>query len=330
MFFSAMTSVATLFLLATTFVEAAFKPPINSTLEPGVATECKTCPYSLCTNKEYYDYNTAVSLICWTTGTDIGGDTTWLQTSDGCYVTQYDLVDYAGTWETDLSFCGKASTANLVTYHSAKTKYDSECNICPDNADCETVKYIKYGTDISVTCWTDQGGLVIDDSTWLKTKDNCYVAEIGLEAKADRSKIDYCGPVGFLQLNYTGPAKREADAEPAPVPVTDAKPAPVPEPIHENIQKRYLINITVGEDYAKCHTSPNSTSSVVKKYPFDHKVWMQCYVDTGATNPNETYWYETIDFCYVREVDFWESLFDQYRFPACSLFESGSGSTVGK
>lgn len=38
---------------------------------------------------------------------------------------------------------------------------------------------------------------------------------------------------------------------------------------------------------------------------------MQCYVDTGATNPNETYWYETIDFCYVREVDFWESLFDR-------------------
>jgi hypothetical protein len=72
---------------------------------------------------------------------------------------------------------------------------------------------------------------------------------------------------------------------------------------------------------------------------------MQCYVDTGATNPNETYWYETVDFCYVREVDFWESLFDreycpevkgeneilteiEYRFPACSLFENGSGSTL--
>lgn len=28
-------------------------------------------------------------------------------------------------------------------------------------------------------------------------------------------------------------------------------------------------------------------------------------------NPNETYWYFTTDFCYVREVDFWESLFDR-------------------
>ncbi|KAA8574830.1 hypothetical protein EYC84_004075 [Monilinia fructicola] len=42
-------------------------------------------------------------------------------------------------------------------------------------------------------------------------------------------------------------------------------------------------------------------------------------------NPNETYWYLTTDFCYVREVDFWESLFDQYRFPNCALFEGGGG-----
>ncbi len=55
--------------------EAAFKPPINNTLESGVETECKTCPYSLCTNKAFYEYDTQVTLLCWTRGTEIGGDT---------------------------------------------------------------------------------------------------------------------------------------------------------------------------------------------------------------------------------------------------------------
>lgn len=67
-------TLATLALLAITVDTAAFKPPINNTLEQGVATECKTCPYSLCTNKAFYDYNTQVSLVCWTQGTVIDED----------------------------------------------------------------------------------------------------------------------------------------------------------------------------------------------------------------------------------------------------------------
>ncbi|KAM3075549.1 hypothetical protein ACMFMG_007691 [Clarireedia jacksonii] len=285
--------------------EAAFKPPINNTLEHAVETECKTCPYSLCTNKVFYEYDTQLTLVCWTSGTVIGGDSTWLRTTDDCYVTQYDLADYAGEYETDLSFCGPESTEEHITYDSARTKYNTECNICDDNASCETIKYIKYGTDLTVTCWTDQGALVIDDSTWLKTVDDCYVAQIALEDPADKSVLDYCGPVGFLQVNYTEP-ERLKDRSAAPVPLHTVK---------KELEKRYLLNITVGEDYAACHSCANETCEVERRYPFNHGVRVQCYLDAGLPNPNATfeyaYWYLTTEFCYVREVDFWESLFDR-------------------
>ncbi|PQE33927.1 NLP/P60 protein [Rutstroemia sp. NJR-2017a WRK4] len=289
--------------------QAAFKPPINNTLEHAVETECKTCPYSLCTNKKFYEYDTQVTLVCWTSGTVIDGDSnasTWLRTTDDCYVTQYDLTDYAD--ETDLSFCGPESTEEHITYDSARTKYNTECNICDNNSNCEVIKYIKYGTDITVTCWTDEGALVIDDSTWLKTTDNCYVAQIGLEDPADKSVLDNCGPVGFVQVNYTYPEK-----------VKQRSPSPVPVPKAEKeLEKRYLLNITVGEDYAACHSCANTTCEVERRYPFNHEVIVQCYLDAGLPSPNSTYeeayWYLTTDFCYVRELDFWESLFDREYF----------------
>ncbi|QSZ37570.1 hypothetical protein DSL72_008668 [Monilinia vaccinii-corymbosi] len=322
-----------IFLLLADVTHAAFNPPFNNTLERGVATECKTCPYTLCTNKEYYGYNTIVSLICWTTGTVIAGDSTWLRTSDDCYVTQYDLAAYAGEYETDLSFCGHDSTLEHITTAPATTKYNTECNICDDNTSCEVVKYLKYGTDITVTCWTDLGALVINDRTekrtWLKTTDNCYVAQIGLEEAADKTEIDYCGPVGFLQLNYTSPVKRAGSPLHLQTsPRSLAKKSPTPSPSHD-LHKRYLLNITVGEDYARCYETPSSSSRLVTSYEWDHGVWVQCYEDSFANpNPNETSWYLTTDFCYVREVDFWESLYDQYRFPNCNLFEGGGGEDV--
>ncbi|CAD6442170.1 bbbc2ba7-e44e-49d6-960a-c04561a073dc [Sclerotinia trifoliorum] len=316
-----------IFMILADVTHAAFKPPFNNTLERGVATECKTCPYSLCTNKEYYDYDTVVSLICWTTGTIIGGDSTWLRTSDDCYITQYDLTDYAGEYEDDLSFCGHDSTIEHYTTAPATTKYNTECNLCDDNADCAIIKYLKYGTDITVTCWTDQGDLVINDSTWLKTTDNCYVAQIGLEEPANKAELDYCGPVGFLQLNYTEPAKRSSPLNKnkiSPPPLTKHSP---PSLFH-NLNKRYLLNITVGEDYAPCYSTPSSSSDLVRKYEWDQGVWVQCFVSNFVdTNGVETYGYLTTDFCYVREADFWESLFDQYRYPDCDLFESGSVGT---
>lgn len=112
---------------------------------------------------------------------------TWLQTSDGCYVTQYDLTTYNGTCEgtrlglhdcgeqrigtnhsvsdeTDLSFCGPDSTEKHITLDTATVKFDSECNLCPDNLDCEVVNYLSPGTELSVTCWTDKGQAVVGNS----------------------------------------------------------------------------------------------------------------------------------------------------------------------
>ncbi|KAJ5037244.1 uncharacterized protein L3040_007421 [Drepanopeziza brunnea f. sp. 'multigermtubi'] len=342
-----------LLAVASLGVDAAFKPPINNTLEQSVETECKTCPYSLCTNKAFYEYDTQVSLVCWTTGAEIDGDTTWLRTSDDCYVTEYDLMDISPVdYQTALSYCGSASEELLLTYDNATVKYDAECNICPDNASCETIKYLRPGTNVTVTCWTADGEAVIGDTTWLKTTDNCYVNELHLTEPANRTVLDNCGPIGFVQVRQTdntaGVAASSAAApanEPMPEPVSSSTstvrdrrhsparaPTPIPElPLAEAagsesaLHKRYLINITVGADSAACHSATASTSAVETRYPLDAVVWMQCYATSNDSSTTmdraEQYWYLTTDFCYVREEDFRESLFDQYRFPRCSLFE---------
>lgn len=82
-------------LLLTTHAEAQRKPFI--TTEAEVITECKTCPRSLCTNLDTYSQSYgAFNVTCWTRGTKIMGDDLWLKTDKGCYVTQYDVLKYAG------------------------------------------------------------------------------------------------------------------------------------------------------------------------------------------------------------------------------------------
>ena len=73
------------------------------------------------------------------------------------------LTDICASDEDDLSFCGIASTAAHLTLHPTFVQYDSECNICPDNGDCVTTKYIPAGTEVIATCWTDHGTAVLGD-----------------------------------------------------------------------------------------------------------------------------------------------------------------------
>lgn len=41
---------------------------VPSRVEDGIQTECKTCPYSLCTNQAAYEYGYEMTLTCWTRG----------------------------------------------------------------------------------------------------------------------------------------------------------------------------------------------------------------------------------------------------------------------
>jgi hypothetical protein len=72
--------------------------------------------------------------------------------------------------EDDLSFCGPESTEKHLTLHANAIKYDSECNICPDNGDCVTSRYYSPGKDLIVTCWTDLGEAVLGETYVQLTK----------------------------------------------------------------------------------------------------------------------------------------------------------------
>ncbi|KAF8850688.1 hypothetical protein BDZ45DRAFT_602478, partial [Acephala macrosclerotiorum] len=237
---------------------AKIMPSINSTLERGMTTECEACPYSLCTNKAFYDYGTIVRLVCWTHGAKIENDRTWLQTTDACYVTQDNLEAYNGTYETDLTYYGKDSEELHLTLDTAVVKYDTECNLCPDVGDCANVKYLS----------PDRNNSGVLNRTWLKTSDNCYVAEVGLHQPADRDILDNCGPIGFIQASYTG-TKRDTSSSPEPITLPSSE---APPQIGTDLKSHYLVNITVGEDYAFCHSRANSTCDVVGRYLYKHEV----------------------------------------------------------
>lgn len=44
---------------------------VPSRVEKGIQTECKTCPYELCTNTAAYLYEQDLTLTCWTIGDTI-------------------------------------------------------------------------------------------------------------------------------------------------------------------------------------------------------------------------------------------------------------------
>jgi hypothetical protein len=153
----------------------------------------------------------------------------------------------------------------------------------------------------------------------VKTTDNCYVSETGLAYPANRFALANCGAIGFLQANYTGDhgaaghAARIGKAAKAIPRSVDSEPIDIPpaEPVEEtDIGASYLISLTVGNDFADCRSCASVTCDIEEVYRFNQTVLAQCYKETTSANPNETYWYETTDFCFVKTLDFWQSFDD--------------------
>jgi hypothetical protein len=163
---------------------------------------------------------------------------------------------------------------------------------------------------------------------WLKTTNNCYVARKNLYSKPDLAKLDDCGPVPFLEI-----ANHNNENGTSDVNKRSPSPAPVPVPIPEraaDFNAMYLVNVTVGEEYAYCRSCANTTCKTEVTYEFDNEVWVQCIQNTnnrpGDVGPSE-YWVLTTDFCYVKNSDFWQDpAHDNYRMPSCDKFEDGGSS----
>lgn len=137
--------------------------------------------------------------------------------------------------------------------------------------------------------------ILISPSYWLKTTNNCYVARKNLYSKPNITYLDDCGPIPLLE-----PEKHNNPNGTSDVNKRDAAPLPKP----ESLGTMYLVNVTVGEEYAYCRSCPQETCKSEKRYEFNQEVWLQC---VSNNNPNSTWYSQTTDFCYVKNSDFWES-----------------------
>ncbi|KAF2853154.1 hypothetical protein T440DRAFT_444950 [Plenodomus tracheiphilus IPT5] len=282
-------SLVTVAVLVTCNVNAELKAYIATSAE--FNTECKTCPRSLCPNQLYYGQGDSFNTTCWTRGTKIMGDRLWLKSEAGCYITQYDVLEYDGDYTTDLEYCGSESEELNLTIEDATLKYKGECRICP-NLTCDTMAWLKENTDLELTCWYPEGQIVIDDPYWLKTTNNCYVSRKHLYSKPDITYLDNCGPIPYLEPEKHNNENGTSD-------VNKRKTTSVLQPFGA----MYLANVTVGEEYAYCRSCPDEKCGSEKRYEFEQEVWIQCVTENLA---NETWWSETIDFCYVKNSDFWK------------------------
>jgi hypothetical protein len=100
-----------------------------------------------------------------------------------------------------------------------------------------------------------------------------------LYSKPDITYLDNCGPIPYIleiadhnnQNGTTDVNKRHLAPEPLP------KPA--------EMGAKYLINVTIGEEYAYCYSCTNDACEVEQTYSFNQEVYLQCIV-----NANETFW----------------------------------------
>ncbi|KAF2025877.1 hypothetical protein EK21DRAFT_116325 [Setomelanomma holmii] len=243
------------------------------------------------------------------------GDRLWLKSEAGCYVTQYDAWEYGEGWENDLAYCGPDSEEQDLTIEDATLKYKTECRSCPQ-LDCDVIAYLKEDIDVELTCWYPYGQTIIDDPYWLKTTNGCYVARKNLYAKPDIIYLDDCGPIPLLEIEKHHNKNGTSD-------VNKRATAPKHNLVSANEARgtMYLVNVTVGEEYAPCRSCALDSCRVEKTYEFNQEVWLQCVTNANRTGGSD-WWSETTDFCYIKNTDSWESPEGNfYRMPTCERFE---------
>jgi hypothetical protein len=110
----------------------------------------------------------------------------------------------------------------------------------------------------------------------MKTTNNCYVAQQNLYSKPDMTYLDPCGPIPLLEIanhyNENGTSdvdKREIHSK--ELPNLDDRAA------------RYLVSLTIGEEYSYCRSCADTPCSVEKTYEYNQTVVMQCLVETAET-----------------------------------------------
>ncbi|KAJ4416875.1 hypothetical protein N0V82_006514 [Gnomoniopsis sp. IMI 355080] len=289
---------------------------VPSRVEDGIQTECKTCPYSQCTNIAAYEYDQSLNLTCWTRGDAIV--------------------------ETNvLPYCGKI--AETYTQGPGKTVYNTECNIIPEfvGETADHTKMYKPEVDLTLTCKTTEGEAVLDNTNWYKTLSNCYVPEAEIEpVDAD---LDDCGPIPFMEAKMRQPDVPETDASAPTFARRDASQ-----------NKRWLYLTQMGEDDVGCLAEPNSASKARDTYPFGKYIVVQCatYSDNAADEdqcveddediPLPLYaliscslplaaliFLLTEDFCWVNDTQTDPQLIDDEerseRYPNCNLFTDTEG-----
>lgn len=64
--------------------------------------------------------------------------------------------------DDDLAYCGRQSEEQHLTLEDATLRYKTECTICLSRT-CDIISYLPEDTDLTLTCWTDQGTPVMDD-----------------------------------------------------------------------------------------------------------------------------------------------------------------------
>jgi len=109
----------------------------------------------------------------------------------------------------------------------------------------------------------------------MKTTNNCYVAQANLYSKPDTASLDPCGPVPLLEIANHNNENGTSDVNKRDVYPGLAERA-----------ARYLVSLTIGEEYSNCRSCADTPCSVEKVYEFNQTVVMQCLVET-----NETVWW---------------------------------------